>query len=54
VRFELVRIRKGELLIVRVVREKPFDSVPAAELSRCERRARMVQEHLMVKLRWRD
>jgi hypothetical protein len=54
VRFELVRIRKGELLIVRVVREKPFDSVPAAELSRCERRARIVQEHLMVKLRWRD
>jgi hypothetical protein len=54
VRFELVRIRKGEMLIVRLVREKPFDSIPAAELARCEHRARLVQEHLMVKLRWRD
>jgi len=54
VRFELVRIRKGEMLIVRVVRDKPYDTLPAAELARCERRARLVQEHLMVKLRWRD
>ncbi|HLY08626.1 MAG TPA: hypothetical protein VKW04_04870 [Planctomycetota bacterium] len=53
-RFELVRFRRGEMLIVRVVRDKPFDSLPAAELARCERRARLVQEHLMVKLRWRD
>jgi len=28
-RFELVRIRKGEMLIVRVIREKPFDTLPA-------------------------
>jgi len=27
-RFELVRIRKGEMLIVRVIREKPFDTLP--------------------------
>ncbi|HVR83840.1 MAG TPA: hypothetical protein VMU54_05970 [Planctomycetota bacterium] len=53
-RFELVRIRKNEMLIVRLVREKPYDTIPAAELARCERRARLVQEHLMVKLRWRD
>jgi hypothetical protein len=53
-RFELVRIRKGEMLIVRLVREKPYDTIPAAEMARCERRARLVQEHLMVKLRWRD
>jgi hypothetical protein len=53
-RFELVRLHKKDLLIVRVVREKPFDTLPAAELARCERRARLVQEHLMVKLGWRD
>lgn len=53
-RFELVRIRKGEMLIVRVIRERPYDTLPAVELSGCERRARQVQEHLMVKLRWRD
>jgi len=53
-RFELVRLRKGEMLIVRLVREKPFDISPPAELARCERRARLVQELLMVKLRWRD
>ena len=54
VRFELVRIRKNEMLIVRVVREKPFETLPASELTKCERRARLVQEHLMLKLRWRD
>ena len=54
VRFELVRIRKNDMLIVRVVREKPFETLAAAELSKCERRARLVQEHLMTKLRWRD
>lgn len=54
VRFELVRIRRADMLIVRVVREMPYDSLPAAELSRCERRARVVQEHLMAKMRWRE
>jgi hypothetical protein len=54
VRFELVRLRGSELLIVNVVRKMPYDNLPAAELSRCERRARVVQEHLMMKLRWRE
>jgi len=54
VRFELVRLRGPEMLIIRVVREMPYDTLPAAELSRCERRARMVQEHLMTKMRWRE
>ena len=54
VRFELVRLRRSDMLIVRVTREMPYDSPPAAELSRCERRARVVQEHLMTKLRWRE
>jgi hypothetical protein len=54
VRFELVRIRRSEMLIVRVVREMPYDSLPPAELSRCERRARVLQEHLMAKMRWRE
>jgi len=54
VRFELVRRRGSDMLIVRVIREMPYDTPPAAELSRCERRARMVQEHLMTKLRWRE
>jgi hypothetical protein len=54
VKFELVRLRGSDLLIVRVVREQPFDTLAAAELSKCERRARSVQEHLMFKMRWRD
>lgn len=54
VRFELVRLRQSEMLIVRVIREMPYDTLPAAELSRCERRARVVQEHLMMKMRWRE
>jgi len=54
VRFELVRLRGSEMMIVRVVRRAPFENLPAAELSRCERRARIIQEHLMMKLRWRE
>jgi len=54
VRFELVRLRGSEMLIINVVRKMPYDSLPAAELSRCERRARVIQEHLMMKLRWRE
>ena len=54
VRFELVRLRGSEMLTVRVVRRAPYDSLPAAEMSKCERRARIVQEQLMTKLRWRE
>lgn len=54
VRFELVRLRGTEMMVVRVVCRAPFENLPAAELSRCERRARVVQEHLMMKLRWRE
>ena len=54
VRFELVRFRGTDMLIVRVVRKEPYDNLPAAELARCERRARVVQEHLMMKLKWRE
>ena len=54
VRFELVRLRKTELLIVRVTRDLPPDAMPSAELARCERQARQVQELLMFKMRWRD
>ena len=54
VRFELVRLRGPEMLIVNVVRKQPYDNLAAAELSRCERRARIIQEQLMLKLRWRE
>jgi hypothetical protein len=54
VRFELVRLRGSDMLKVRVVRKAPFDTLPAAELSRCERRARVLQEHLMMKMKWRE
>src|SRR5438477_2580232 len=54
VRFELVRLRGSDLLIVRVVGDKPFDASESAALSKCEHRARAVQEHLMFKMRWRD
>jgi hypothetical protein len=39
-RFELVRLHGNDLLIVRVLREKPYDAQPGAEMARCERRAR--------------
>jgi hypothetical protein len=54
VRFELVRLRGSDMLVVRVSREKPFDTTESAALSKCELRARAVQEQLMFKLRWRD
>ncbi len=54
VRFELVRRRGSDMLVVRVSREKPFDTIDSAALSKCELRARAVQEQLMFKLRWRD
>jgi len=54
VRFELVRLRGREMLIVRVSCEKPFDTTESSALSKCEHRARAVQEHLMFKMRWRD
>lgn len=53
-RFELARLRGSEMLIVRVVSDKPFDRVEPAMLSKCEQRARTVQEHVMFKMRWRD
>jgi len=53
-RFELVRLRGQDLLIVRVLREKPYDGPPGAEMARCERRARVVQELIMSRMRWRD
>jgi hypothetical protein len=54
VRFELVRLHGRDLLIVRVIDEKPYDATESAALSKCEHRARAVQEHLMFKMRWRD
>jgi hypothetical protein len=54
VRFELVRLRNTDLFIVRVSRDLLPDALPGAELSRCERQARAVQELLMFKMRWRD
>jgi hypothetical protein len=54
VKFELVRRRRSEILVVRVERHLPLDNLPSAELAKCERRARSVQEHLMFKMRWRD
>lgn len=53
-RFELTRHRSGDLLIVRVVREAPYPAGAAQEMALCERRARQVQEHLLVRLGWRD
>ena len=54
VRFEVVRLRGNDLLIVRVLREMPYDYTESGMMSKCELRARAVQEHLMFKLRWRD
>ena len=53
-RFELVRLHGNDLLIVRVLRDPPYDAPPGAEMVRCERRARVIQELLMSRLRWRD
>lgn len=53
-RFELARHRGGDLLIVRVVSESPYPAGAAQEMAVCERRARQVQEHLLVRLGWRE
>ena len=53
-RFELVRLHGRDLLIVRVLREMPYDGPAGVEMARCERRARVVQELIMSRLRWRD
>jgi len=53
-RFELVRLHGSDLLIVRVQRDKPYDGQPGAEMARCERRARVIQEMIMTRMRWRD
>jgi len=54
VRFELARLHGRDMLIVRVIDEKPFDTTESGALSKCEHRARAVQEYLMFKMRWRD
>jgi hypothetical protein len=47
-RFELVRLRGSELLIVRVGMENPG----AGDMAKAERRARLVQERIMGRIGW--
>lgn len=49
VRSELVRLRGGDLLLVKVSRP----NAPPGEQARCERMARLIQEHMMRRLGWR-
>ncbi len=53
-RFELARLRRGELLIVRIAREAPYAAGAAQEMAGCERRARQVQELLLHRMGWND
>jgi len=51
VRCELVRFRGGRMLLVKVSRGELVGS-PDEELAGCERRARVIQERMLRKLRW--
>jgi len=50
-RSELVRFRGGRMLIAKVSRSE-LVGVPDEELAGCERRARILQERMLEKLRW--
>ena len=50
-RSELVRFRGGRMLIVKVAKSE-LVGVPDEELAGCERRARILQERMLEKLRW--
>lgn len=51
VRSELVRLRGGRMLIVKVSSSE-LVGVPDEELAGCERRSRILQERMLEKLRW--
>lgn len=53
VRAELVRLRGNQILIVKVSREMDSGERPEPAGATCERRARIVQQHLMEKFGWR-
>jgi hypothetical protein len=50
-RCELVRYRGGRMLVVKVSRNE-LVGTPEEELAACERRARIIQERMLEKLRW--
>lgn len=53
VRAELVRMRGGEILIVRVQRELGAGKDGKADVASCERRAGIIQACLLQRLGWR-
>jgi len=53
VRAEGVRLHGADLLIVRAVRMNRADQHPGAEVMRCERLVRILQEYMIVRMGWR-
>lgn len=53
-RAEVVRLHGGTMLVVRAVQLSVEGNVARANAARCERIARMIQEHMAGKLGWRD
>ena len=54
VRVEGVRLRGDDLLIVRAIWLNAPDAHAGQQVAKCERLVRILQDHMMVKLRWRD
>jgi hypothetical protein len=52
-RFETVRWRGGQMVVVRVTASGGEEAHPGAGLAGCERRARQVQDLLLTRLGWR-
>jgi hypothetical protein len=53
-RFETVRFRGSEMVVILVGRSTPYGAHPSQEMLRCERRARQIQDRLLYRLGWRS
>ncbi len=54
VRAELVRTRGDEMILVRLTRAGVPGAAGKAEVTNCERNARVIQEHLLKRWGWRE
>lgn len=54
VRAELVRVRGDEMILVRVTRAGVTGAAGKTEVANCERNARVIQDYLLQRWRWRE
>ena len=54
VRVEVVRLRGAEMIVLRAIRMNVPGTHAGFQVAKCERLMRILQEHLLVKLGWRE